>query len=197
MARALDAVGDRWTLLVVRELLVRECRFSELRRGLPGVASNLLAERLRDLEAEGLVGTVEADGIVRYALTPRGQALAPVVHELARWGAPAMAAGPNGDQEQGQWLVIAIAALLDGPRFRGSRPLTVQFNAGGVSVWLRLEPGTPHTAGLGHVPDPDVTVSGTLHECLAALLGSPGHDGAEVTGDVRRWRAVAATRRTA
>ena len=60
LARALDVVGDRWTLLVVRELLARDCRYSDLREGLPGIATNLLADRLRHLEAAGLVESYDA-----------------------------------------------------------------------------------------------------------------------------------------
>ena len=78
-ARALDVVGDRWTLLLVRELLANgPSRYSDLRNGLPGIATNLLAERLRDLEAEGVIHSYDADPPVAtrlFALTERGRAL--------------------------------------------------------------------------------------------------------------------------
>jgi DNA-binding HxlR family transcriptional regulator len=186
VARALDVIGDRWSLLIVRELLVRDCRFLELRRGLPGVASNLLAERLRDLEAGEVVETTTADGITRYRLTHRGRALAPVVRELARWGAPAMLAGPGPDSEQGRWLLTAADALLDGATFRGPNPLLLQFHAEGEPVWLRLNPAAPVEVGLGHQPDADVTITGTLHQCLAALLGLPGGADTHLIGHTGR-----------
>jgi DNA-binding HxlR family transcriptional regulator len=194
LARALDLIGDRWSLLIVRELLVRDCRFVQLRRGLPGVASNLLAERLRELEAAEVVGTITADGVTRYRLTDRGRALAPVVHELARWGAPAMLAGPGPDSEQGHWLVTAADALLDGAAFRGSDPLLLQFHAEGEPVWLRLRPAAPVEVGLGEVPDPDVTITGTLHQCLALLLGLPAGTGVHLTGDAERLSDLPAFR---
>src|SRR5256885_16027747 len=90
LAKALDVVGDRWTLLIVRELLLRgPSRYTDLRDGLPGIATNLLAERLRDLEEAGLVSREQAPPPVATALfrlTPRGEDVRPTVPELARWG---------------------------------------------------------------------------------------------------------------
>src|ERR1700682_1205746 len=89
VARSLDVLGVRWTLVLVRELLLGPQRYSELRDRLPGMWSNLLAQRLRDLDAAGLVQRRElpppAARLV-YELTERGQALEPLVYELARWG---------------------------------------------------------------------------------------------------------------
>ena len=108
VTKALDLIGDRWTLLVVRELLLRgPCRYTDLRNGLPGIATNLLAERLRELRA-AIVSREEAPPPVAttlFSLTSRGAELAPVLRELLRWGAPLMQAGPApGDVFRGQWL---------------------------------------------------------------------------------------------
>src|ERR671916_253386 len=89
VARALDVVGERWTLLVVRELLFGPKRFSDLVRGLPGMSQNVLSQRLRELAASGLVERRRMGPPVSgqvYELTERGAALRPVVIELARWG---------------------------------------------------------------------------------------------------------------
>ena len=89
VARALDVVGERWTLLVVRELLFGPKRFSDLVRGLPGMSQNVLSQRLRELVAAGLVERRRLGPPVSgqvYELTERGAALRPVVIELARWG---------------------------------------------------------------------------------------------------------------
>jgi DNA-binding HxlR family transcriptional regulator len=89
IARALDAVGDRWALLIVRELIFGPQRFSQLRASLPGVSPNVLAQRLRELAAAGIVrpGLLDPPASVGvYELTARGQALEPVLLELARWG---------------------------------------------------------------------------------------------------------------
>jgi DNA-binding HxlR family transcriptional regulator len=84
VARSLETVGDRWTLLVVRELLLGGRRWAELERALPGIPSNLLAERLRLLEEEGVVGRTGAGRA--YRLTAKGRDLAPVLASLAAWG---------------------------------------------------------------------------------------------------------------
>ena len=84
MARALEVIGDRWTLLVVRELLFGGARYGELERALPGIPSNLLADRLRLLEIEGIA--CRGGGDRAYRLTPKGRDLAPVLASLATWG---------------------------------------------------------------------------------------------------------------
>jgi DNA-binding HxlR family transcriptional regulator len=89
IARALDAVGERWALLVVRELLLGPKRFTDLRVGLPRIGPDMLAARLRELEAAGLVvQSTLAPPAARtvYELTARGRELEPVLHALGRWG---------------------------------------------------------------------------------------------------------------
>jgi DNA-binding HxlR family transcriptional regulator len=98
IARALDVVGERWALLVVRELIFGPKRFLQLRDGLHGVSPNVLSQRLRDLEEAGVVRRGVLDppaGVAIYELTARGQALEPVLLELGRWGTqqPATASG--------------------------------------------------------------------------------------------------------
>jgi DNA-binding HxlR family transcriptional regulator len=89
IARALDVVGDRWTLLVVRELIFGPKRFLALRSGLGGVSPNVLSQRLRELESAGLVRREMLDppaAVAIYLLTERGRALEPILIELGRWG---------------------------------------------------------------------------------------------------------------
>src|SRR5438128_3356941 len=90
VAKALDVIGDRWNLLIVRELLLRgACRYTDLLNGLPGIATNLLAERLRELEQAGILSRDNAPPPIAttlFALTGRGRGLLPVIRELARWG---------------------------------------------------------------------------------------------------------------
>lgn len=90
IARALDVVGERWALLVVRELLLGPQRFSELRRALPGASSNLVADRLRELEGRGVVGRRKLPppaGSWVYELTAWGRGLEPILLALGGWGA--------------------------------------------------------------------------------------------------------------
>lgn len=114
LARALDAVGDRWSLLIVRELLTGPQRYHELLAGLPGIATNLLATRLRTLESSGVVErriSTRANAIA-YALTPWGAQLREPVEALMRWSAPLMVSGRGGDTFQAHWLANALQALL-------------------------------------------------------------------------------------
>jgi DNA-binding HxlR family transcriptional regulator len=89
LAAALDVVGERWTLLIVRELLRAPRRYGELLEALPGIGTNLLVNRLRDLEAAGVAGRVLArspQSAVVYELTDRGRALKPAIDALHAWG---------------------------------------------------------------------------------------------------------------
>ncbi len=112
VARALDLVGDRWTLLIVRELLLRPCRFTDLLDGLPGVPRNLLAGRLRTLVDDGQVEHQAGS----YALTGRGLELRPAIRALALFGAPELTRGPEGDAVRGRWIGPAVdARFADDP----------------------------------------------------------------------------------
>jgi DNA-binding HxlR family transcriptional regulator len=103
IARALDVVGDRWTLLVIRELLLQgPCRFTDLKNGLPGIASNLLSGRLKELEETGLISREEAPPPIAttlYRLTPNGAALQPVLQALGIWGMQFMADDDKREQD--------------------------------------------------------------------------------------------------
>src|SRR4051794_2276076 len=124
IARALDVLGERWSLLVVRELLLGPKRFTDLRAGLPGISADVLAQRLRDLEAAGILrrDTLPPPAASRvYELTPRGQELEPVILALGRWGSGA----PFPDGEAGigpDALVLALKTLFD-PALAGDAEL--------------------------------------------------------------------------
>ncbi|WP_211319833.1 winged helix-turn-helix transcriptional regulator [Quadrisphaera granulorum] len=113
-------VGDRWTLLIVRELLIQgPSRFGEVQRGLPGIATNLLTVRLRDLEANGLVTrepSPSAPGVPMYRLTDRGMALDGVLRELLKWGAPTVPDAPRDAIFQMHWLSQPARFLLQDRR---------------------------------------------------------------------------------
>ncbi|MBT8496411.1 MAG: helix-turn-helix transcriptional regulator [Deltaproteobacteria bacterium] len=102
IARALDRVGDRWTLLIVRDLHAGPARFGELQSALPGLASNLLSSRLVDLEREGLVARVDN----AYQLTEAGQATAPLLFELAAFGS--RFAPPVDPKRPGNLRLVAV-----------------------------------------------------------------------------------------
>lgn len=174
VAKALDVIGDRWTLLTVRELLLRgPSRYTDLRNGLPGIATNLLAERLRDLEAAGIVAREEAPPPVAttlFSLTPRGEQLAPVLHELLHWGMPLMEEGPaEGDVFRGQWMTWgAEMALTD--REPEAPPVTVQVLADEEPSYVEVGGGAVHVTP-GRVSDPAAVVRGPVHPILGLLTG--------------------------
>lgn len=186
LARALDVVGDRWTLLIVRELLVGPRRFGALRDGLCGIATNLLSQRLRQLEADGIIERklgAPQDG-TRYALTRRGEALRPVVAELIRWSAPLMEFGSGRDTFHPTWLAVALPALLPkGPR----RPVVVGLRTRGTDLTLEagpegsavhLRPGEPCEAILSAEPEVILGLASGALSVRAAIRG-----GARVRGD--------------
>src|SRR5687767_11072460 len=136
LARALDVVGERWTLLVVRNLLLGPQRYSELLRGLPGITTNLLAKRLREMEEHGLVERVRpsaSDAGNSYRLTPLGAALEPAVHALGRWGWHRMAHARRGDHRSLEWLLVALRRRYRGDRGGpGAGALSAELVADGV-----------------------------------------------------------------
>jgi len=114
IACALGLVGERWTLLVVRELMQGPKRYTDLVDGLPRIGTNILAQRLKELEAAGLVEKKKLPppfASTVYELTPAGQQLRPVLHELARFGARLMGPPPLDALEEG-WLVEALDLAL-------------------------------------------------------------------------------------
>jgi len=138
LARALDVVGDRWNLLIVRQLLTAPARYRELLSGLPGVATNLLADRLRDLETAGVVERrlAEEDNAIVYALTPWGAELREPIEGLVRWSTPLMTRGPGGDHFRAEWLVVALPALFAGKE-AVRRPSTVGIATDGQLLQVR------------------------------------------------------------
>jgi DNA-binding HxlR family transcriptional regulator len=88
IARAMGVIGDRWAVLVIRELMFGSRRFAQIRAGLQGISPNVLSQRLRDLQQAGVVQLVEHEsfGVTVYDLSDRGRALQPVLVELGRWG---------------------------------------------------------------------------------------------------------------
>ena len=178
LAKSLDVVGDRWTLLIVRELELRGgCRYTDLRNGLPGIATNLLADRLRELEHEGLVVREDAPPPVAttlFRLTPRGQELRPVLESLVRWGMPLMTADNTGDAVRGHWLAWAIELVL-ADRQPDAPPVTVEVLAGDQQIVLETRDGGLVTR-LGAAGDAgaDATITGEARPVMGLLLGIIG-----------------------
>jgi DNA-binding HxlR family transcriptional regulator len=174
VARALDVVGDRWVLLIVRELLaLGPSRYSDLKRGLPGIASNLLAERLKVMEAEGLLERYDAPppvGTGLYQLTARGRELQDVLQALSRWGLERMQTGTEAeDAVRPQWSAL-FAGLDLSPRVAPETEVVVRIETGGEAVQAILRHGA-FEIRRGATPDADVTLSGSAPLIGAVLSG--------------------------
>lgn len=199
VARALDVVGDRWALLIVRELLLRgSCRYTDLRDGLPGIATNLLVARLRDLEGAGVLRRVDAPPPVAttvYELTSRGSELAPVLHALGTWGGELMAQPRGADEFRSHWLAFPISRLTDsapdGPPVNieirtGGQPLIVETNDGSV----RARPGTADHPDAVLAGPPDAVI-GVLRSRLD--IAEARRQGVRIEGDLAAIRRLQPT----
>ena len=173
IAKSLDVVGDRWTLLIVRELALRgPCRYTDLRHGLPGIATNLLAERLRELERAGVVAREDAPPPVAttlFHLTPRGRELRPVLDELLRWGIPLMTEQDPGDAVRSHWLAGAVEVMLTDREPDGA-PVTLELQTGDRPIVMQTSRGRVQ-ARLGPAEAPDAVLAGPPNPILGLLLG--------------------------
>lgn len=161
VARALDVIGDRWTLLVIRELLFGPRRYTDLLDGLSGIATDMLAGRLRDLERFGLLTreTLPPPAASRtYRLTPRGEALAPVVEALAAWGGRLPVEREDDDQFLVRWLLFPLRAMFLS-ELAVDQTMTVQFDVDGHLLRVAVEDGELVVVE-GQTADPDVLVTG-------------------------------------
>jgi DNA-binding HxlR family transcriptional regulator len=192
LARALDTVGDRWSLLIVRDLLPGPLRYNELAGSLGGIATNLLADRLRSLEASGVVERrLGETGGVTYALTPWGHELRDAIEALVRWSTPLMVSGGGDDSFQPRWLAVALPALLRGRT--ATPPTELGIEVPGLFLTLRIDEDGPHVTV---EPDrrPDTILEAEPEVVLGLAAGAITIDeavaGASVHGDRRVLSAV-------
>jgi DNA-binding HxlR family transcriptional regulator len=157
LAKALDLIGERWTLLIVRNLLLGPLRYSDLLRGLPGITTNLLAKRLSELEKAGLLERIKAAPVAAgrtYRLTAIGAALEPTVHALGRWGWQWMGRPATGDHRSLEWLLVALRR-----RYRGGLDLMVELVADQVPYTIRAR-GSEVSIERGAAGSPDLRILG-------------------------------------
>lgn len=173
VAKALDVVGDRWTLLIVRELTLQgACRYTDLQHGLPGIATNLLSARLKELEENGLIRREAAPRPVAttlYELTPAGRELEPVLRALGRFGARFMPAPAEGEAFRSHWLAFPVSEFLrDGEP--DAPPATIEVRTGDESAVIEVVGGTIGTR-VGSTPTPDLVLDGEPPAILGLLSG--------------------------
>jgi DNA-binding HxlR family transcriptional regulator len=174
IATALDVIGDRWTPLVVRDLLFGPLRFSDLAVGLPGIGTNTLAVRLKHLEVSGVVQRrllPLPDGGTVYELTTYGRELEPILLALGRWGTKSMGRLPADVASRSRWLVAAMLAFHDEHQLT-ARPTTWELRLTDGPFTVRAE-GTSLTVTAGAPDDADhvVTIGDEhLHRLLTRQL---------------------------
>jgi DNA-binding HxlR family transcriptional regulator len=184
LARSLDRVGDRWTLLILRELLLDDRTFRDLQTALDGISPTLLTQRLTELADDGLVVRNEAprrSKSVKYSLTDAGRSLEPAVIELIRWGSRWMRQGPGDDRTDPRWAPLALRALLEGrPSCRGR----VHLDVDGVEVTVAGS-ARQRRVTAGHQGPPDATVAAPLPILLAIAADAMTlqSSGARLSGD--------------
>ena len=178
VARGLDIIGDRWTLLIVRDLLLGPKRYKDLLSGLPGIGTNLLAARLREMEAAGLVERATLPppaGSAVYRLTQTGAALEPVLVAIARWGGPFLGAPLPSDTVVPRAYFVAIRHAFR-PELAGDLTETYELHVGGNVFEVRVAGGqctTRETAA----SDPDAVMVLDAETLNALLLeGLPAQD---------------------
>ena len=169
---ALDVAGDRWTLLILRELLGGPARFEELVDGLPGIARNLLSSRLRRLEGDAVVRRVDAHGASLYALTELGAAVRPALEELGFWGVRLPRVAPVLYVRSIRAIAMAVQAILSraGEVLPEERTL-IELEVDGEHVEVLLGPEPSATARLSTEADARIRVP--REAMSAALLGRP------------------------
>jgi DNA-binding HxlR family transcriptional regulator len=179
-ARTLDIVGERWTLLLIRELLTGPKRFGDLQAGLRGLGTGLLAARLKHLEREGLARKITLPPPARtpaYALTEAGEELGPPLLGLARWGLKwAMGERRETETFHPGWAVLGLRACFDAEAAAGLRAV-YEFRIGDEVFHARVDGGTIE-ARHGPAQHPDAIL--TLGEAAFIAVTSEGRTFADL-----------------
>jgi DNA-binding HxlR family transcriptional regulator len=169
-AHALDLVGDRWALLVVRELVLGPKRFTDLRDGLAGIGPNVLSQRLKELEEVGVISRrtlpPPAASTV-YELTEWGSELEDILVRLGRWGArsPEM---PRGAETQPEWLMLGMRAIYDPDT--EPPPTAYELRFGDEVFWARVDDGSL-SVGRGEATDPDAVLTADVNTVARLMFG--------------------------
>jgi DNA-binding HxlR family transcriptional regulator/putative sterol carrier protein len=187
VARALDIVGERWTLLIVRELLTGPKRFKDLLEGLPGIGTNLLTARLKNLEEHGVVhrATLPPPAASKvYELTELGRSLESVITALGRWGLEFLGT-PNQEQEiRPAWAVVAMRSALKQEAALGLQE-TYEFHIGEEAFHLRIRNGEVEALQGPAAVDPDLVIWGDTPAFLALAAGRVEPKEALDAGEIR------------
>lgn len=156
LARGAEVLGERWSLVILRDLLIGPKRFNELKNGIPGIASNMLSSRLADLERADVVERAIDGRVVVYRLTDYGRDLEPILLAIGRWAARRMDAPREGERPTDSSMATA---LLTGRTEARVRPFTVEVVAGPAVAHARVTEAGVDVAE-GPLADPDLRLGG-------------------------------------
>ncbi len=187
VARALDIVGERWTLLIVRELLTGPKRFKDLLEGLPGIGTNLLTARLKYLEGYGVVHrvTLPPPAASRvYELTELGWSLESVITALGRWGLEFLGTPEQEDDLRPAWAVVAMRSALKQEAALGLQE-NYEFRIDEEAFHLRVEDGEVEALQGPATVDLDLVVRGDTQAFLALAAGRVEPQAALNSGEIR------------
>ena len=173
IAKALDVVGDRWSLLIIRELMIRgACRYTDLKNGLPGIATNLLSDRIRELEAAGLIRREDAPPPVAttlFHLTEAGAELQPVLDAIGRWGVRYMPQPAEGDEFRNHWFAFPVSFFLH-DRDPGGTPVSIELRTASGPATIEVSGGSASFRP-GPAAAPDLVLQGEPRLILALFSG--------------------------
>jgi DNA-binding HxlR family transcriptional regulator len=184
MATALDFVGDRWTILILRELLGGPARFHEIRDGLPGIASNLLTDRLRRLEADDIVRRIHSHNAVLYGLTEQGAGIRDALGKLGEWGAQMGRVGPPLHERSIRAIAMALqAVLVRASEALPEAPMVLELDVGGELAEIVL--GQRPTVTARPAVQPVARIRASTSGISAVLMGQPVGEAelAHISGD--------------
>jgi DNA-binding HxlR family transcriptional regulator len=184
-SRALEIVGERWALLIIRDLLVQPKRFTDLRRGLPGIPTNILTARLKELEAAGIVERrvlPRPDGSVVYELTKYGAELDEVVDAIGRWGAKSLDSPRPGEVVTVDSIATAMRTTFHPKAARGFHG-TFELRIGEIVINMRVD-GARLTVAPGALPEADLVIE-TGPAIKAVMMGEMSPAGAIASGSVK------------
>jgi DNA-binding HxlR family transcriptional regulator len=192
ISRALDVLGDRWTLLVMRDLLTGTTRFNDLARGLPGISRSLLTKRLRSLERADIVERLDGE----YLLTDAGRELEPIVFGIGEWGVRWTFGDPDPDELDPELLVWWMHTRIDASELPDRRfVLHIRFTDHPQRFWLVVESGEASVCMTDPGYDVDVTTISDMSTLYQVWLGRVTVKAAVREGNLRFEGPPALTRR--
>lgn len=187
LARAMEMVGERWTLLIVRNLLSGPQRYTDLRKGLPAIPTNILSTRLKQLEEAGLAtrrALPHPERAVVYELTDYGRDLEPALIALGRWGARTMTEPRPGEVVTAESVAMAFRTTYR-PQAAGDATVGYEVRMGEFTLRIQISAGAL-TVGIGPHPAPDLVIERLTDRGVHQLMtGAKTPDRALADGSVR------------